>query len=147
MEGRFHGMQYQFAKLFSCLMGELRTNGVLEKHQLITAKDQSRIYQFGKKVLLGLFVGYASYAGEIWKGDILVADLEELETMDAPEIYSQRLNVKEAIFRKYNGKFNFPVADWTNFVRCCVVVTRHPQLSSEECKDNTSKDPFSRCEI
>ena len=30
----------------------------------ITAKDQSRIHQFGKKVLLGLFFGYALYAGE-----------------------------------------------------------------------------------
>ena len=30
----------------------------------ITAKDQSRIHQFGKKVLPGLFLGYALYAGE-----------------------------------------------------------------------------------
>ena len=28
-----------------------------------TAKDQSRIHQFGKKVLPGLFLGYALYAG------------------------------------------------------------------------------------
>ena len=54
----------------------------------ISAKDQSRIHQFGMKVLLGLFLGYALYAEGIWKGDILVADVEELETMDASEIYS-----------------------------------------------------------
>ena len=36
----------------------------------------------------------------IWKGDVLVADLEELETMDASEIYSKRLNAKEVIFPK-----------------------------------------------
>ena len=30
---------------------------------LVTAKDQSRIHQFGKKVLPGLFLGYALYAG------------------------------------------------------------------------------------
>ena len=53
----------------------------------ITAKDQSRIHQFGKKVLPGLFLGYALYAGRLWKGDVLVADLEEMETMDASEIY------------------------------------------------------------
>ena len=74
----------------------------------ISAKDQTRIHQFGKKVLLGLFLGYA---GGIWKGDKLVADIEELETMDASEIYSQRLNAKEVIFPKENGKFIFPVAD------------------------------------
>ena len=30
----------------------------------ISAKDQSRIHQFGKKVLPGLFLRYALYAGE-----------------------------------------------------------------------------------
>ena len=43
----------------------------------ISAKDRSRIHQFGKKVLTGLFLGYAQYAGGIWKGDIMVADIEE----------------------------------------------------------------------
>ena len=75
-----------------------------------TAKDQSRIHQFGKKVLPGLFLGYALYAGKIWKGDVLVADLEELETMDASEIYSKRLNAKEVISPKEKGEFIFPIA-------------------------------------
>ena len=66
----------------------------------LTAKDQSKIRQFGKKVLPGLFLGYALYAGRIWKGDVLIADLEELETMDASEIYSKRHNAKEVIFPK-----------------------------------------------
>ena len=46
----------------------------------------------------------------IWKGDVLIADLEELETMDASEIYSKRLNAKEVIFPK-EGEFIFPIAD------------------------------------
>ena len=69
--------------------------GSLVEYHPVTAKDQSRIHQFGKKVLPGLFLGYALYAGGIWKGDVLIADLEELETMDASEIYSKRLNAKE----------------------------------------------------
>ena len=77
----------------------------------ITAKDLSRIHQFGKKVFPGLCLGYALYAGRIWKGGILIADLEELETMDASEIYSKRLNAKEVIFLKENGNFIFPIAD------------------------------------
>ena len=40
----------------------------LVEYHSMTAKDQSRIHQFGKKVLPGLFVGYALYAGGIWKG-------------------------------------------------------------------------------
>ena len=55
--------------------------GSLVEYHPITAKDQSRIHQFGKKVLRGLFLGYALYAVRIWKGDVLIADLEELETM------------------------------------------------------------------
>ena len=78
---------------------------------IISAKDQSRIHQFGKKVLPGLFLGYALCAGRIWKGDVLIADFEELETMDASEIYSKRLHAKEVIFPKENGKFIFPVPD------------------------------------
>ena len=85
--------------------------GSLVDYRPITAKDQSRIHQFGKKVLPRLFLGYALYAGRIWKGDVLVADLEELETMDASEIYSKRLNAKEVIFPKEKGEFIFPIAD------------------------------------
>ena len=63
--------------------------GSLVEYHPFTAKDQSRIHQFGKKISPGLFPGYALYAGEIWKGDILIVDIEELETMDASEIYSK----------------------------------------------------------
>ena len=77
--------------------------GSLVEYYPISVKDQSRIHQFGKKVLPGLFLGYALFAGGIWKGDILVADLEELETMDASEIYSKRLNAIEVIFPKEKG--------------------------------------------
>ena len=85
--------------------------GSLVEYYPISAKDQSRIHQFGKKVLPGLFLGYALYAGGIWKGDMMVADIEELETMDASEIYSKRRNAKEVIFLQENGKFIFPVAE------------------------------------
>ena len=30
-----------------------------------------------------MFLGYALYAEKIWKGDIMIADIEELEEMDA----------------------------------------------------------------
>ena len=85
--------------------------GSLVEYYPIIAKDQSRIHQFGKKVFPGLFLGYALHAGGIWKGDVLFADLEELETMDASEIYAKRLDAKEEIFPKENGKFIFLVAD------------------------------------
>ena len=48
--------------------------GSLVEYLPLTAKDQSRIHQFGKKVLPGLFHRYALYAAGIWKGDVLIAD-------------------------------------------------------------------------
>ena len=39
--------------------------GSLVEYHPITAKDQSRIHQFGKKVSPGLFLRYALYAGRI----------------------------------------------------------------------------------
>ena len=107
----------------SRLMGRLHTKDVLEQpfkrpiipfgslveHYPISAKDQARIHHFGKKVLPGLFLGYAVY------GDMLVADIEELETMDASEIYSKRLNAKEVIFHRRNMENSyFPSRRWTN---------------------------------
>ena len=55
---------------------------------LLTAKDQSRIH-------------------------VLIADLEELETMDASEIYSKILNAKEVAFPK---KMEIHISNrrWTN---------------------------------
>ena len=63
----------------------------------ISAKDISRLHQFSKKVLLGIFFGYALHAGGIWKGGILVADIEELEEMDASELHARRLHAKEVL--------------------------------------------------
>ena len=83
--------------------------GSLLEYHPITAKDQSRIHQFGKS-LTWIVPRIRSVRGEIWKGDVLIADLEELETMDASEIYSKRLNAKEVIFPK-QGEFIFPIVD------------------------------------
>ena len=50
----------RFGKPFK---GPIIQFGSLVEYHPITAKDQLRIHQFGKKVLLGLFLGYALYAG------------------------------------------------------------------------------------
>ena len=45
------------------LKGPIIPFGSFVEYYHISAKDQSRIHQFGKKVLPGLFLGYALYAG------------------------------------------------------------------------------------
>ena len=87
--------------------------GSLVEYHPITAKDQSRIHQFGKKVLPGLFLGYALYAEGIWKGDVLIADLEELETMDASEIYSKKTQCERCDISQ-TRRIYFSNRRWTN---------------------------------
>ena len=87
--------------------------GSLVEYHPISAKDSSRIHQFGKKVLLGIFFGYVSYAERIWKGDILVVDLDELEEMDAPEIHAERLDAKVLILPKCRENCKFRITDGT----------------------------------
>ena len=79
----------------------------------ISAKDLSRLHQFGPNVLPGIFLGYALHAGRIWKGNILVADIEEVEQMDASEFHARRLNAKEVITPMRGEMLKFSIADGT----------------------------------
>ena len=53
----------------------------------ISPSDQGRLHQFGKKILPGIFLDYELVAGGIWKEDILIAGPEEMEKLDASDIY------------------------------------------------------------
>ena len=85
--------------------------GSMVEDHAISTRDLSRLHQFGKKMLPGLFLGYVLFVRRIWKGDILVADIEELERMDASEIHAKRLNAKEVITPKKGEHVLFPVTD------------------------------------
>ena len=86
---------------------DLFSIGSLVEYHPITAKDRSRIHQFGMK-------SYFNCSSDtLCKGDGLVADLEELETMDASEILSKRLNAKDVTFPEENENL-FSNRRWTN---------------------------------
>ena len=55
--------------------------GAMVEYHPNSAKDLSRLHQLGPNVLPGILLGFALDVGGIWKGDILVADIEELEQM------------------------------------------------------------------
>ena len=78
--------------------------GSLVEYYPISVKDQSKIHQFGKKLLPGLLLGHALYAGR------------NLETMDASEIYSKRLNAKEVIFHQKENSSSQSQMDESNFL-------------------------------
>ena len=109
---------------------------VVEYHP-ISEKDQSRLHQFGTKVLPGLFLGNALYAGVSGK-DIMVADIEELEQMDVCELHARRLNAKE-VSTPRSGNFIFPVADRTvkifgaeRHLRTSTLTRHRPERDEEE---------------
>ena len=73
------------------LKGPIISFGAMVEYQPISTRDLSRFHQFGKNVLPGIFHGYELIAVRIWKGDILIADLEDLEKLDASEIEPRRI--------------------------------------------------------
>ena len=87
--------------------------GAMVEYHPTSAKDQSPLHQFGTQVLPGTFFGYVLYAGGIWKGDIMVTDIEELEKMDGSELHARRHNAKGVLTQQRGGNFIFPVADGT----------------------------------
>ena len=85
---------------------------MVEYHPIST-RDQSRLYQFGKKVLLGIFLRYELIAVRIWKRVILIADLVDLEKLDASEISPRRINAKEILIKQKRDQFIFTIAEGT----------------------------------
>ena len=71
--------------------------GATVEYHPTSPKDQARIHHFGKKVLLGIFLGYELVGCGIWKGDFLTADLEDWERLGASGIYPRRIKVKEVL--------------------------------------------------
>ena len=59
----------------------------------------------------GIFLSCALYAGRTWKRHIVVADIEELEKMDASELHTRRLNAKEVLTPQRSGNF-IPSCRW-----------------------------------
>ena len=52
------------------------------------------------------------FAGGIWKGDLVVADIEDLEKLDAWEILARRVNAKEVITPKREWQVYIPNRRW-----------------------------------
>ena len=79
-------------------------SGLMIEYHSMSAKDQTRLHQFGTKIFPEIFIGYALRA-ENWKGDILIADIQELKILEASEIHARTLNGKEVIVPKIGETF------------------------------------------
>ena len=90
----------------------------------------------------------------IWKGDIVVADIKELDKMDASEIHAKRLNAKVVLTPMSGEKFIFLFADGTvklsggdQDLRTPTLIRNRPGLWEEQGNlpgesDGSSSNPF-----
>ena len=113
------------------IQGPIKPFGTFVEYHLVSPKDLARIHQVGKKVLTGIFLGYELIVGGIWKGDILIADLEDLQKLDASDFYLRRINAKQVLIRQKVVEFMFPFVDGA------------PKLSG---RDNKFREPAPRQE-
>ena len=81
-----------------------------------------------------------------WKGDALIADLEELEKLDASEIYPRRINAKEELISQKGEEFIFPVADGTAKLSRRYHGFREPTLRREQPARSEDLSGELRCE-
>ena len=77
----------RYGKIFD---GPSNRFGILVEYIPITAKDKSRMHQFGQKTLNGIVSGYVLRAGRGWSSDLMIADYEDLQDSEASEIYVTR---------------------------------------------------------
>ena len=82
------------------------------EYHTISTKDLSRLHQFGPKVLPSIFLGNVLYAGGIWKGDIMIADTEELEEKDAPELPRPKAQCTGSVNANERLNFQIPSRNW-----------------------------------
>ena len=71
----------------------------------------SQFHQSGKTNLPGIVIGSSIARENFGKGDMLVADIEELANVDVSEIHARRLGAKEVMTPKIGEHVIFPVAD------------------------------------
>ena len=82
--------------------------GAMADHHPISAKDISRLHQFGPKFCQVYSSVMYCVRGGIWEGDNMIADIEELEEMDASELHARRLNAKEVLTPMKGDNFKIP---------------------------------------
>ena len=125
---RFHGMPLPSAKcprppsrrensvwtnLVNHWKGPIIPFGAMVEYHPTSTRDLSRIHQLCKKVIQAIFLGYELIAVGIWKGENLIADIEELENIHASGVDPWRINAKEVLIPRKVEEFIFPIADGT----------------------------------
>ena len=101
--------------------GEPNTSkGAVVQCHPISTRDFSRLHQYGKKVVLRIFLGYELMAGGIWKGNILIADLERFGKVGRIRKLSSKNQLERSIDITKRVQITFCFCDGSrNFRKLC----------------------------
>ena len=88
--------------------------GVMVEYHLFLLKTHRDNINLVLKSCQVYFLGNELSAGRIWKGDMMVADIEELEEMDASELHARRLNANEVLTPMKGDNFIVPNRRWNS---------------------------------
>ena len=111
--------------------------GAVKNYVPNSERDKTRIHQNGKKVLSGFFLRICFDRGKIWKGDILMTHIEELEKLDASKTFPRRLNAKEVLITHGDRDYVLCVTDGSSkfsrrdFEFPDSILRREPTMSRE----------------
>ena len=110
---------------------------MIEYHP-ISAKNQSRLRQLGKRVLPGIFVGYASVAGGIWKGDIMIADIDwGAGKRGRVRSTCSKAQCKPSVIAKKSWTFYIPSSRWKS-----KIVRKRPRIPRTHSKAGTTSEEW-----
>ena len=107
--------------------------GAMVEYHPVSSRDQPRLHQFGEKVLLGIFLGHVLIAGNLERGHIMIADIEEMEKPGLgrnPSSKAQRNRSVNATEERET--FRFPTADGTAKLFGRTHGVREPTLRREQ---------------
>ena len=100
----------RFGEPFKGTIIPFRSNGWISSD---FDKRSIKIFSIWQEKITSNFLGHELTAGGIWKGDVLVADNEDLENIGASDIYPRRIKAKELLISQKDDEFIFPKADGT----------------------------------
>ena len=100
--------------------------GAMVEDHPSSPNDQARIHLFGKKELQGIILGYELTAVTNWKGDIPIADVEDLEKLDTSAS-------KNRIDQTKRWWLHIPHRRWYS-----KMVRERPRIPSTHCKAGTT---------
>ena len=87
--------------------------GALVEHKPTNPDDIARLEPFGKKMLHGLFIGYAQRSGGSFADSYKLIDIEELSWYDhVTQVHVKRIPHKQVFaLLDAKGNFQFPAVD------------------------------------